>query len=62
MGQLTITQRGFIVEQFYSNKSRNKVKRVFANEYDLNINIKTVGKVVSKWRASDTIHNLNNDH
>ena len=28
----------------------------------MNINLKTVSKVVSKWRANDTISNLSKDH
>ena len=60
MGQLTSQQRVFIVEQYYSNKSPTKVKTVFSNEYNLNINMKTASKVVNKWRANGTIYNLSN--
>ena len=48
MSQHAREQRVFIVEQQYSNKSPTKVKRAFTNEYNMNINIKTVCKVVSK--------------
>ena len=62
MGQLTIEQRVCIVDQNHSNKSPTKLKTAFANEYSLKTNIKTVSKVVSKWRESGTIHNLNKGH
>ena len=38
------------------------MKRAFANEYDLNININTISKVISKWRANNTIQNPNKGH
>ena len=59
MGQLNSEQRVLIVEQYYSNRTQTKVKRVFANELNLDINIKTVSKLVCKWRANGTAHNLN---
>ena len=37
------------------------MKRACSNEYNLNINIKTV-KVVSKWRANGTIQNIYKGH
>ena len=60
--QLASKQHVVIVEQNYSNKCQIKVKRVFVNEYNLNIFIKTVSKIVSKWRANGIIHNLNKGH
>ena len=42
MSQLTSEQRVFIDDKYYSNTSPTKVKRAFANAYNLNINIKTV--------------------
>ena len=62
IGQLTSEQRVFIVVQYYSNKYPTKVKIAFANEYNLNINIKTVSNVAIEWRANGTIHNLNKGH
>ena len=55
-------QRVFIVDEYYSNKSPAKVKRAFANEYNLKINIRTVSKVVRKLRENGTIHSLNKGH
>ena len=60
--QHTSVERVFIVEQYYSNKSLTRLKRAFASKYNLNINIKTVSKVVGKWRANGTMHNPNMDH
>ena len=60
--QLTSRQRVTNVELFFPNISPSKVKRTFANDYNLKINIKTVSKVVSKWRESGTIHSLNKGH
>ena len=37
--QLTSEQRGFLVEQSYSNKSPTKVKIAFADECNQNINV-----------------------
>ena len=62
MGQLTSVKRVFIVERYYSNKTPTKVKRVSTNEFNMNICIKTVSKVVSKWRPNGTIHSLNKGH
>ena len=53
--QLTSQQCVFVAEQYYSNKCSTRAKRTFANEYNLNKDIRTVSEVVSKCRANGSM-------
>lgn len=49
--QKTAEQRIFIVEQFILTGSRTLVIRAFANTFRENIHLKTVDRVIKKWRS-----------
>lgn len=52
MCYLTSEQRVFVVEQYQSNKYSTKVQIAYANEYNMNIKITTVGivkQMEKKW-------------
>ena len=43
-------QRIFIVEQYLLTGSRIPVRRAFANQFRENVDVKSVDRVVEKWR------------
>ena len=52
-------QRIFIVEQYLLTRSRISVRRAFANQFRENIDVKTVDRVMEKWRRKGSILNQN---
>ena len=57
--QKTHEQRIFIVEQFISTGSRTSVRRAFEAKFRENIDLKTVDRVVKKWKSKGSILNQN---
>ena len=57
--QKTPEQRIFIVEQYILTGSRISVRRAFANQLRENIDMKTVDRVMEKWRRNGSILNQN---
>ena len=57
--QKTPEQRIFIVEQFISTGSRTLVKRAFEVTLRESIDLKTVDRVVKKWKSEGSILNQN---
>ena len=57
--QKTPEQRIFIVEQYILTGSRISVRRAFANQFRKNIDVKTVDRVMEKWRRKGSILNQN---
>ena len=57
----TPEQRIFIVEQHIFTGSRISVRRAFANQFRENIDVKTVDRVMEKWRRKWSILNQNKD-
>ena len=57
--QKTPGERIFIVEQYILTRSRISVRRAFANQFRENIVVKTVDRVMEKWRRKGSILNQN---
>ena len=57
--QKTPEQRIFIVEQFISTGSRTLMKRAFEVTFRESIDLKTVDRVVKKWKSEGSILNQN---
>ena len=55
--QKTPEQRIFIVEQYILTGSRILVRRAIANQFRENIDVKTVDRVIEKWRRKGSISN-----
>ena len=52
-------QRIFIVEQYLLTGSRISVRRAFANKFRENVDVRTVHRVMEKWRRTGSILNQN---
>ena len=51
--------RIFIVEQYILTGSRISVRKAFANQFRENIDVKTIDRVMEKWRRKRSILNQN---
>ena len=51
--------RIFIVEQYLLTGSRISVRRAFANKFRENVDVKTVHRVMEKWRRIGSVLNQN---
>ena len=54
--QKTPEHRIFIVEQYILTGSRISVRRSFANQFRENIDVKTVNRVMEKWRKGSILN------
>ena len=57
--QKTPEQRIFIAEQYILTGSLFSVRIAFANQFRENIDVKTVDRVMEKWRRKGSIINQN---